>query len=52
MNEKEIKESYEIILLDKSHDLFNFTCGSQDLDEFLKKQSLDDSSKKFNVTYL
>jgi len=52
MSKEEIKENYEVNILDKYHDLSNFTCGSQDLDDFLKEQSLNDSSKKFNVTYL
>jgi len=52
MNDEKIKENYEIKKLNKNHDLSNFTCGSKDLDNFLKEQFLEDFSKKLNVTYL
>jgi len=35
-----------------SDDLSGFNCGDEDLNEFLKKDSLEQMAKQLNVTYL
>ena len=35
-----------------NHDLNDFSCGNDDLDEFLKKDALPQQEKNLNVTYL
>ena len=52
MTEKELLNEYHYEKLTKDHDLSKFSCGVQDLDEFLKEDALIQQEKKLNVTYL
>lgn len=52
MKAKNILENYHYEKLTKDHDLSNFSCGVDDLDEFLKEDALDQQEKNLNVTYL
>ena len=40
MNTKAIIDNYHYEKLSKNHDLSNFSCGVDDLDEFLKQRAL------------
>ena len=52
MNIEEIKNNYNIIKLNESCDLNEFCCGLDDMDNFLKKDALEQQKEKLSVTYL
>ena len=52
MTPKDILKNYHYEKLSSKHDLSNFTCGVDDLDEFLKCDALDQQNQNLNVTYL
>ena len=52
MTPKDILKNYHYEKLTSKHDLSNFTCGVDDLDEFLKCDALDQQNQNLNVTYL
>lgn len=43
---------YNITKLTKEHDLSNFNCGLEDMDNFLKDDALDQQEENMNTTYL
>ena len=47
-----IKNNYYIVKLNENHDLNNFSCGLEDMDEFLKNDALNQQMDNLNVTYL
>ena len=47
-----IKNNYYIIKLTEEHDLNSFSCGLDDMDDFLKNDALSQQEEKLNVTYL
>lgn len=49
---KDIFENYHYEKLSSKHDLSNFSCGVEDLDEFLKCNALAQQEQNLNVTYL
>lgn len=49
---KDIFENYHYEKLSSKHDLSNFSCGVEDLDEFLKCDALAQQEQNLNVTYL
>ena len=49
---KSILDEYHYEKLTVNHDLNDFSCGNDDLDEFLKKDALPQQEKNLNVTYL
>lgn len=52
MHIKNIKNNYYIVKLDETQDLNSFSCGLDDIDDFLKNDAFDQQSKNLNVTYL
>ena len=52
MTRKSILDEYHYEKLTVNHDLNDFSCGNDDLDEFLKKDALPQQEKNLNVTYL
>lgn len=52
MNFKTILDNYHYEKLSPKHDLSKFSCGVEDLDEFLKKDALKQQEQNLNVTYL
>lgn len=52
MNVGDIIENYHYEKLSIHHDLSNFSCGVEDLDEFLKEDALKQQEKNLSVTYL
>lgn len=52
MKIKDIKENYYFENLTEKHDLSNFDCGDEDLNEFLKEDALSQQSSRLNVTKL
>lgn len=52
MTIQEIKNKYTIEKLDENSDLENFSCGLDDMDDFLKNDALDQQNEKLSVTYL
>ena len=52
MHIKNIKNNYYIVKLDETQDLNSFSCGLDDMDDFLKNDAFDQQSKNLNVTYL
>ena len=49
---EEIKNNYYIVKLNEKHDLNEFSCGLDDMDDFLKDDALDQQMDNLNVTYL
>lgn len=49
---EDILENYHYEKLSPMHDLTKFSCGVDDLDEFLKKDALKQQDNNLNVTYL
>lgn len=47
-----IKNNYYIVKLNENHDLNNFSCGLEDMDDFLKSDALEQQNENLNVTYL
>ena len=47
-----IKNNYYITKLSENHDLNSFSCGLDDMDQFLKNDALSQQEEKLNVTYL
>ena len=47
-----IKNNYIFETLTEEHDLSNFECDSDDLNEFLKKDALKQQEEKLNLTKL
>lgn len=47
-----IKDNYYIVKLTEKHDLNKFSCGLEDMDDFLKNDALDQQAENLNVTYL
>ena len=47
-----IKENYRFETLSKNHDLSNFNCASDDLNNFLKDDALTQQKSKLNLTKL
>ena len=52
MDSKDIIENYHYEKLSQKHDLSNFSCGVDDLDEFLKEDALKEQEENLNVTYI
>ena len=52
MEIENIKNNYYIVKLNAEHDLNSFTCGLDDMDDFLKNDALSQQDEKLNVTYL
>ncbi len=52
MYSKEIIENYHYEKLSTKHDLSDFSCGVDDLDEFLKDDALRQQEENLSVTYL
>jgi hypothetical protein len=52
MEIKEIKENYYFETLTGEHDLSDFDCGDDDLNEFLKNDALTQQNARLNVTKL
>ena len=52
MTRKSILDECHYEKLTVNHDLNDFSCGNDDLDEFLKKDALPQQEKNLNVTYL
>lgn len=48
----DIKNNYYIVKLNEKHDLNGFSCGLDDMDDFLKNDALFQQEEKLNVTYL
>lgn len=49
---EKIKNNYSIVKLNEKHDLTDFSCGLDDMDNFLKDDSLNQQRSNLNVTYL
>ena len=47
-----IKENYRFETLTEEHDLSNFKCASDDLNDFLKSDALTQQKSKLNLTKL
>lgn len=47
-----IKNNYYIVKLSQKYDLNSFSCGLEDMDDFLKNDALIQQEEKLNVTYL
>lgn len=45
MHIKNIKNNYYIVKLDETQDLNSFSCGLDDMDDFLKNDAFDQQSK-------
>ena len=52
MNNNYILENYKIEKLTPKHNLIEFGCGNDKLDDFLKYDALEQQNNRFNVTYL
>ncbi|WP_407393034.1 N-acetyltransferase [Methanobrevibacter sp.] len=52
MEIENIKNNYYIVKLNQKHELNNFSCGLNDMDDFLKNDALSQQEEKLNVTYL
>lgn len=52
MTPKDIIANYHYEKLSEKHDLSNFSCGVDDLDEFLKEDALKEQEENLSVTYL
>ncbi len=52
MQIEEIKNNYSIVKLTENHDLEGFSCGLDDMDDFLKNDALIQQTENLNVTYL
>lgn len=52
MTYEDIIENYHYEKLSSKHDLSNFSCGVDDLDEFLKNDALKEQEENLSVTYL
>ena len=52
MKIKDIIENYYFETLNENHDLSDFDCGDEDLNEFLKKDALSQQNMKLNLTKL
>ena len=52
MTIEDIINNYHYEKLSSKHDLSNFSCGVEDLDEFLKEDALEQQEKNLSVTYL
>lgn len=52
MKFKDHEENFKIQLLNPDHNLSNFDCGDEDLNEFLKNDALLEQKKKLNVTHI
>lgn len=52
MNTENIIFDYHYEKLNQHHDLSKFSCGVEDLDEFLKEDALKQQEQNLNVTYL
>ncbi len=49
---EDIKNNYYIVKLNEKQDLSDFSCGLDDMDDFLKNDALDQQEDNLNVTYL
>lgn len=49
---EDIKNNYYIVKLNEKHNLNDFSCGLDDMDDFLKNDALDQQEDNLNVTYL
>ena len=49
---EDIKNNYHIVKLNEKHDLNDFSCGLDDMDDFLKNDALVQQEDNLNVTYL
>ena len=47
-----IKQNYYFETLNENHDLSDFDCGDEDLNEFLKNDALIQQKEKLNITKL
>ena len=47
MKIKEIKENYHFETLNENHDLSDFDCGDEDLNDFLKKRCIKSTKREF-----
>lgn len=47
-----IKENYKFETLTEKHDLSNFECDSDDLNDFIKNDALNQQQDKINITKL
>ena len=52
MTIEDIVNNYHYEKLSSKHDLSNFSCGVEDLDEFLKEDALEQQEKNLSVTYI
>ena len=52
MKIKEIKDNYHFENLTEEHDLSEFDCGDEDLNDFLKTDALKQQEARLNVTKL
>ena len=52
MTIEKIKNEYIIDKLNKNSDLNTFSCGLEDMDEFLKNDALNQQNENLSVTYL
>ena len=52
MDMEYIKENYKFETLTSEHDLSNFECESNDLNDFIKKDALNQQYDKINITKL
>lgn len=52
MNIEKVKNSYKISKLTKRDNLNGFSCGLDDMDDFLKNDALTQQEENLNVTYL
>lgn len=52
MKIKDIKENYYFETLSAKHDLSDFDCGDEELNDFLKNDALSQQNEKLNVTKL
>lgn len=52
MNIQEIIDNYYFETLNEKHDLSDFDCGDDDLNDFLKNDALSQQNEKLNITKL
>lgn len=52
MNIEDIKQNYYFETLTQNHDLSEFDCGDEDLNDFLKNDALNQQKEKLNITKL
>lgn len=52
MESEYIKDNYEIKILSEEDDVSNFSCGLNDMDDFLINDALIQQENNLNVTYL